>query len=109
MGIVLCCSVKIFTSVASLAKKEINLYIQFKFHNMETSTLTSKGQILIPKKYFKKFGFKAKQKVAFIEQDGNLIIKPFDKDYFRQFAGILSGEGDVLKELMEEKKREREL
>jgi AbrB family looped-hinge helix DNA binding protein len=77
---------------------------------METSTLTSKGQILIPKKYLKKFGFKAKQKVAFIEQDGNLIIKPFDKDYFRQFAGILSGEeGDVLKGLMEEKKREREL
>jgi AbrB family looped-hinge helix DNA binding protein len=75
---------------------------------METSTLTSKGQVLIPKKFLKKFGFKAKQKVVFFERDGNLIIKPFGKDNFKQFAGILSGEGDVLAELMEEKKRERD-
>jgi len=85
------------------------LYIRVTIYDMETSTLTSKGQVLIPKKYRKKFGFKANQKVAFVELNGNLIIKPLDKSYFQQFVGILAGKGDVLKELMDEKKREREL
>ena len=74
---------------------------------METSTLTSKGQLLIPKKFRKKFGFKANHKVAFVELNGNLIIKPLDRSYFQQFIGILEGNGDVLKDLTDEKKKER--
>lgn len=76
---------------------------------MEISTVTTKGQVLIPGKFRKKFGIKAKNKVAFIELNGDLIIRPLDKAYFERFAGILKGPGDVLKALMDEKKLERSL
>ncbi len=76
---------------------------------METSVVTVKGQIVVPSKIRTKFGIKKGTKVAFIEQNGKLIIQPLDKNYFGSLAGILGTEGKMLKSLMEDKKREREL
>ena len=76
---------------------------------METSVVTVKGQIVVPSKIRMKFGIKKGTKVAFIEQNGKLIIQPLDKNYFESLAGILGTEGKMLKSLMEDKKREREL
>lgn len=76
---------------------------------METSVVTIKGQIVVPAKIRKKFNIKKGTKVAFIEQNGRLIVQPLDKDYFESLAGILGTKGDMLQSLMEDKKREREL
>ncbi len=76
---------------------------------METSVVTVKGQIVVPAKIRKKFGIKKGTKIAFIEQSGKLIIQPLDKSYFEGLAGLLGKDGDMLKSLMEDKKREREL
>lgn len=76
---------------------------------METSVVTVKGQIVLPKKIRTKFGIKKGTKIAFIEQNGKLIIQPLDKRYFESLAGILGTEGEMLKSLMGDKKREREL
>ena len=76
---------------------------------METSVITFKGQIVVPSKIRKKYGMTKGTKIAFIEQNGRLIIQPLDKDYFESLAGILGTNGDMLKSLMEDKKREREL
>jgi len=76
---------------------------------METSVVTVKGQIVVPVKIRRKFGIKKGTKVAFIEQNGKLLIQPLDANYFQSLAGILGTEGDMLKSLMEDKKREREL
>jgi len=76
---------------------------------METSKMTNKGQIVVPKKLRRKYRFKPGIKVAFIEKNGELIIKVMDKAYIESFTGILKGGGSVLKELMKEKAREREL
>lgn len=76
---------------------------------METSVVTSKGQIVVPSKIRYKFKMKRGTKVAFIEQNGKLILQPLDKNYFESLAGILGTDGDMLKGLMEDKKREREL
>ena len=56
---------------------------------METSVLTSKGQLLIPKRLRNKYGIKSGVKVAFIETDKGLILKAMDEAYFDQFAGLL--------------------
>jgi AbrB family looped-hinge helix DNA binding protein len=56
---------------------------------METSVLTSKGQLLIPKRLRDKYGIKAGMKVAFIETGNGLMLKAMDEAYFDQFAGIL--------------------
>jgi len=76
---------------------------------METSVVTVKGQIVVPAKIRRAFGIKKGTKIAFIEQNGKLIIQPLDKNYFESLAGILGKDGDMLKGLMEDKKREREL
>lgn len=76
---------------------------------METSVVTIKGQVVIPAKIRRKFGIKKGTKVAFIEQDKKLIIQPLDKNYFESLAGIIGTKGKILKSLMEDKKKEREL
>jgi AbrB family looped-hinge helix DNA binding protein len=76
---------------------------------METSVVTIKGQIVIPKKIRARFGIKRGTRVAFIEQNGKLMIQPMDRGYFESLAGMLGTEGDMLRSLMEDKKREREL
>lgn len=76
---------------------------------MDTSVVTTKGQIVVPSKIRLKFKMKKGTKVAFIEQNGKLIIQPLDQNYFQSLAGILGTEGDMLKSLMDDKKREREL
>jgi AbrB family looped-hinge helix DNA binding protein len=75
---------------------------------METSVVTAKGMITVPTEIRRKFGIKKGTKVAFIEQDGKLIIQPLSKDYFMKMAGVLGTKGKLLKALMEETKRERE-
>ncbi len=76
---------------------------------MDTSVVTVKGQIVVPAKIRRKFGIKKGTKIAFVEQNGKLIIQPLDKNYFESLAGILGTDGDMLKGLMEDKKKEREL
>jgi AbrB family looped-hinge helix DNA binding protein len=76
---------------------------------METSVITTKGQIVIPSKIRHKYGMKKGLKIAFIEQNGRILIQPLDKSYFESLAGILGTDGEMLKTLQEEKKRERDL
>jgi len=76
---------------------------------METSVVTSKGQIVIPIKIRKRLGITNGTKVAFVESNGKIIIQPLVKDYFDKLAGILDAKGKMLKSLMEDKKKEREL
>lgn len=46
---------------------------------METSRISTKGQIVIPSRLRKKYGFKTGEKVTFIEDDKFVIIKPKTK------------------------------
>ncbi len=46
---------------------------------METSRLSTKGQVVIPARLRKKYGFKHGEKVVFIEEDNYVIIKPKTK------------------------------
>lgn len=76
---------------------------------METSVVTTKGQIVIPVKIRRRLGIANGTKVAFVEQEGKIIIQPLDKNYFNNLSGILGEKGKMLKSLMEDKKKEREL
>jgi AbrB family looped-hinge helix DNA binding protein len=76
---------------------------------METSIVSVKGQIVIPSKLRRKLGIKKGTKVAFIEQNGKLILQPLDKNYFESLAGILGTDGKMLSSLLEDKKMERNL
>jgi AbrB family looped-hinge helix DNA binding protein len=76
---------------------------------METSVMTVKGQIVVPAKIRKKLNIKKGSRIAFIEQNGKLLIQPLDNTYFKGLAGALGTDGDMLKSLKEDKKREKQL
>jgi AbrB family looped-hinge helix DNA binding protein len=76
---------------------------------MVTSVVTTRGRIVIPAKIRKKLGFKRGTKIAFAEIEGKLNIQPLDRNYFTGLAGILGTDGEMLKSLVEGKKKERRL
>jgi AbrB family looped-hinge helix DNA binding protein len=55
------------------------------------STVTVKGQVVIPAKFRKKLGLKRGTRVSFEEQDGNLVVHPVTADLIDRMCGILKG------------------
>ena len=75
---------------------------------METSILTSKGQLLIPKRLRNKYGIKSGVKVVFEETDKGVLITPMNEQYFSSFAGILKS-GNLKEDLKKMKEEEKVL
>lgn len=76
---------------------------------METIT-TSKGQVVIPSKIRKQLGIKDG---TYLQIDVNtdtrqIILTPVTREYIRSLRGKYKGKG-LMKALMAEKKREKEL
>jgi AbrB family looped-hinge helix DNA binding protein len=76
---------------------------------MDKSVVTVKGQIVIPSKLRRKFGIKRGTQVYLYERGGEIVIRPVTDEYLRSLAGIIGTKGKLLKALMEEKAKEREL
>jgi AbrB family looped-hinge helix DNA binding protein len=75
---------------------------------MEESTMTSKGQIVVPAKLRKRYGLKPGTKVYFIEQDGEIVFQPVTKEYLKSVHGMLTSESSVTKDLLKERAKDRE-
>ena len=75
---------------------------------IETITFTTKGQIVIPIWLRRQFGIEEGTKAAVCATREGILLKPITRAYIRGLRGSLKGKG-VLKALMEERKREREL
>ena len=76
---------------------------------MDRAVVTVKGQIVIPSKLRRKFGIKKGTQVYVYERDGEIAIKPITDDYIRSMAGMTRTKGKLLKALMADKAKEREL
>ena len=78
--------------------------------NMHESTATSKGQIVIPSSVRRKFGIKegTRIRIDVNESEGIIILRPITREYIHSVRGRYKGKG-LLKALMAERKKEREL
>ena len=76
---------------------------------METSVLTSKGQLLIPKRIRNKYGIKSGVKVVFEETENGVVIRAMNEEYFKSFKGILKATGNLKEEMKEMKTEEKRL
>jgi len=76
---------------------------------MDRSVVTVKGQVVIPSKLRRKFGIKKGTQVYLYERNGEIVIKPITDEYIQKMAGMTGTKGKLLKALMEEKAKEREL
>ena len=75
---------------------------------MQGSTMTSKGQIVIPAKLRRRYGLKPGTKVYFIERDNEILFQPVTREYIRSVHGMLTSETSVTKELFKERAKDKE-
>ena len=76
---------------------------------METSIVTSKGQVVIPSKLRRKYGIKNGTRIHFFEVNGEMRIVPVTPELIDKNIGLLGTKGRLMRALQEEKKRERKL
>ncbi len=74
---------------------------------LETSVVTTKGQLVIPARLRRRFGIKKGTMVAFTEDNGRIIVQPVNREFIRGLRGSLKGEPSALAGLLEERQRER--
>ncbi len=80
---------------------------------MATAVISSKGWVVIPKKYRERYGFRPGVRVRFIDYGGILSIVPVPEDpvtegfgALRRFGGAESWTEALLRERAQERKRE---
>lgn len=76
---------------------------------METSMVTTKGQIVIPSKIRHRHKITKGTRICFIEQGEDIVLRPVTDDYIARLKGSWESNGKALKTLLEEKGKEREL
>ena len=74
----------------------------------DTVNFGAKGQIVIPRRLRKEFEIEEGTKAQVYEENGNIILKPITSKFIKSLRGSLKGTG-VMKAMMEDRKREREL
>ena len=75
----------------------------------QVSTVTTKGQLVIPSKLRRKYSIKKGTQVAFVEEENRLILQPLTPQFIRSLRGSLRGEPSALEALLEDRRRERKL
>ena len=76
---------------------------------METSVLTVKGQLLIPKRIRNKYGIKSGVKIIFEETENGVVIRPMNENYFKSFMGVLKATGNLKEETKQMKAEGKKL
>jgi len=73
--------------------------------------VTVKGQVVIPAKLRHRLGIKKGTRLHVEEREGEIILRPLNREYFQKMSGILKG-GGLVKALEETRaedlKREEE-
>jgi len=73
---------------------------------MKTS-ITIKGQIVIPASLRRKYGMKAGTKIQIYDEGERIILKPITDEFYRHLRGSLKGK-KALKMLIEDRAMEKE-
>ena len=73
-----------------------------------SSKVTSKGQIVIPKKLREKYGIHPATSIHWIEKEEGILMIPDSEDPIVAARGMLKGSG-ILKVYLKDKKREKEI
>jgi len=76
---------------------------------MDTSVVTSKGQIVIPSKLRYKYKIKNGTRIHFFDKGDEIVLVPLTPELIDSNIGFLGTKGKLKRALMEEKHKEREL
>ena len=73
-----------------------------------TSKVTSKGQVVIPKKIRDKYGLEPSSAIRWIEKKDGILVVPETDDSITSARGMLKGSG-LLKAFLKEKKKNKKM
>jgi len=76
---------------------------------MALGTVSSRGQLVIPRKLRDKYGIKPGTKVEWIETGQGLMLIPIGDDPVRDSRGMLKGTKVSTKSLLEEREKDKKL
>ena len=76
---------------------------------MLSTTLSSKGQVILPSEIRKKINIQKGTKFIIEINNDRIILTPINKGFFKELAGSISKDGKLLKALTLEKEREKNL
>ena len=68
----------------------------------------AKGQVVIPSRLRREFEIEEGTKAQVYAENGQIVLRPITSKFIKSLRGSLKGTG-VMKVMMEERKREREL
>lgn len=88
--------------------RDIHLPVSWRGGRQVETTATAKGQIVIPSSIRRRLGIKEGTRIKIEENGREIILKPITREYVHSLRGRFKGKG-LMKALMAEKKREREL
>jgi len=75
---------------------------------LDTVNFGTKGQVVIPRRLRKEFEIEEGTKATVVSTPEGILLKPITSKFIKSLRGSLKGSG-VLKAMMEDRKREREL
>lgn len=75
---------------------------------MNTSTLSQKGWVVIPKELRKRYGLKKGDTVNIIDYGGVISIIPASKTPIKDSRGMLKGKSSLVKELLKTRRYDAE-
>ena len=70
---------------------------------MLTTTVTTKGQVVIPASLRKKLRLQRGAKLSASEKDGQIVMKVLDGDPIEAGRGMLTTRGAILKQLVQDR------
>lgn len=73
---------------------------------MIMTTVTSKGQMVIPAQIRRRLNIKKGTKLCVEERGGDLVIKAVTPDYFEKMAGVLPTKGALSKKLLKDREKD---
>jgi len=74
---------------------------------MDTGSVTTKGQLVIPARIRRRFGIKAGTRIRFIERGGEIVLQPVTSAAIRGLCGVLKSDTSVTAELLADRAKER--
>ena len=72
-----------------------------------SSKVTSKGEVMIPKRLRVKYGIRSATAIRWVEKDQGILMVPESEDPIVEARGMLKGSG-ILKAYLQEKRLEKQ-
>lgn len=85
------------------------LFLEETTMKKEVSTVTTKGQLVIPSKLRRKYDIRKGTQVAFVEEQSRLVLQPLTPEFIHSLRGSLKAKPSALKVLLDERRKERKL